>query len=66
MSVKEEVLRFQVSVDNMLRMQVFQRERDFGRVEFGDSVRKPLPNVSNDATKPLQVGIIILETSEAN
>lgn len=46
MSVEEEVLGFQVSVDDVFRMQVLERKRDLGGVEFGDGVRESLQGSS--------------------
>lgn len=42
MSVQQQVLGFQVAVDDVLGVQVLEGERDFGCVEFGDGVRESL------------------------
>ena len=39
---EEQVLGLQVPVDDVVRVQVVQRQRDFCRVELGDWVRKAL------------------------
>jgi hypothetical protein len=40
--VEQQVLGLQVAVDDVVRVQVVQRERDFGRVELCDRVGKAL------------------------
>ena len=42
MSVQEEILRFQISVDNVLGMHVLEGQCDLSGVELGDRVRKSL------------------------
>ena len=39
---EEDVFRFQVAVDDVERVEVVERERDFGRKEFCDGVRETL------------------------
>ena len=39
---EEDVFRFQVAVDDVERVQVVERERDFGGKEFRDGVRESL------------------------
>lgn len=46
MPVQQQVLRFQVAVYDVFRMQVFQRQCGFGSVEFGDRIRESLYSVS--------------------
>lgn len=42
MSVEQQVLWFEVSVDDILVVQVFKSQRDLGRIEFGDRVGEAL------------------------
>lgn len=42
MTVQQEVFRLQVSIDNLLRMEVFQCEDHFGRVELSNGIGKTL------------------------
>lgn len=44
-SIKKQILGLQVSVDDVQRMQIIQRERNLGGVEFGDGVGEPLEDV---------------------
>lgn len=39
---EEDVFRFQVAVDDVKRVEVVERERDFGSKELGDGVRESL------------------------
>lgn len=41
-SVKKQVLGFQISVYDLLRMQILERKGDFRSIEFGDWIRKSL------------------------
>lgn len=42
MPVQQQILRFQIAVYNVFGMQVFQRQRGFGSVEFGDRIGETL------------------------
>lgn len=42
MPVQQQILGFQVAVYDVFRMQVFQRQRGFGSIEFGDWVGESL------------------------
>jgi hypothetical protein len=42
MAVQEQVFRLQIAVDDVVRVQVVEGQRDLGRVEFGDGVREAL------------------------
>lgn len=42
MSVEQQVLGLQVAVDDVVRVQVVERKRDFGGIELGDGVGKAL------------------------
>ena len=42
MTVQQEVFRLQVSIDNLLRMEVFQCEDHFGRVELSNGIGEAL------------------------
>ena len=41
-SVQQQILRLQVAVDDVVRVQIVERKRDFGGVELGDGVGKAL------------------------
>ena len=41
-AVKEQVLRLQVAVDDVVRVQIIKREGDFGGIELGDRIREAL------------------------
>ena len=43
MAVEEQIFGLEIAVDDVLRMQVVERERHFGGVEFGYGVGKALP-----------------------
>jgi hypothetical protein len=45
MSVKEQVLGFQISVYDLLRMQILERKGDLRCIEFCDWIRKPLESL---------------------
>lgn len=42
MSVQKQVLGFEIPVDDVLCMEVFECQGDFGGIEFGDRVWKTL------------------------
>jgi hypothetical protein len=42
MSVEEQIFRLQVAVNNIVRVQVIEGQRDLSRVEFGDGVGEAL------------------------
>jgi hypothetical protein len=42
MSVQEQVFRLQVAIDNIVRVQVIEGQRDLSRIEFGDGVGEAL------------------------
>lgn len=49
MSVEKQILRLEITVNNAMQVQVFERERNLGSVEFGDWVRESL-QVINEFT----------------
>jgi hypothetical protein len=42
MAIQEQVLGLQIAVDDVVRVEVIESERDFGGIEFGDGVGKAL------------------------
>lgn len=42
-AVEEQIFRLQVPVDDIVRVQIVEGERDFRRVELCDRIRKALP-----------------------
>jgi len=47
MAVEKQVFRLQVAIDDVVRVQVVERERNLGRVELCDWVGKALRGVSH-------------------
>lgn len=47
MTVEEQVLGLEVSIDDVLGMQILQRQRDFCGVELCDGIWEALSTVSN-------------------
>lgn len=45
-SIEQQILRLQIAVDDVVRVQVVERERDFRRVELCNRVGKALWGVS--------------------
>ena len=41
-AVEEQVLGLQISVDDILGMQIFECQRHFGRIEFSDGIWEAL------------------------
>lgn len=42
MSIEQQILRLEIAVYDVVRVQIVQRERDFGGIELGDRVRESL------------------------
>lgn len=52
---EEDVFRLEVAVDDVERMEVVDRKRDFGRVELCDGVGESLANSKRKATVPVNL-----------
>lgn len=50
MSIEEEIFRLQITVNDVLRVQILESKGDFGCVEFGDRVWEALVQVSINMT----------------
>ena len=51
MTVQQQVLGFEISVDDIFGVEILQRERDFCCVEFGHRIWESLRTINNSGSK---------------
>lgn len=42
MAVQQQILRFEITVDNLMSVQILQGQRDFGGIKLGHGIGEPL------------------------